>query len=76
MDQLGPIAVGEEIKNTITRTRAHTNTHCELPQVNRCSHGLSQMLRTICQLPFLLSTLGGLGDLLQNTTSTRTQTRK
>ena len=70
MDQLGQIAVGEEIKNTITHTHAHVDTHCELPQVNRCSHGLSQMLRAIRQLPFLLSTLGGLGDIHHNTTST------
>lgn len=73
MDQLGSIAVGEEIKITITRTRAHTNTHCELPQVNRCSHGLSQMLRTIRQLPFLLSTLGGLGDIHNLHTLTHTE---
>ncbi len=70
MDQLGQIAVGEEIKNTITHTRVRINTHCELPQVNRCSHGLSQMLRAIRQLPFLLSTLGGLGNNHHNTTST------
>lgn len=65
MDQLGQIAVGKKIKNTIT------HTHCELPQVNRCSCGLSQMLRTVHQLPFLLSTLGGLEDIRQNIASAR-----
>lgn len=74
MDQLGLIAAGEEIKNTITRTHALTNTHCELPQVNRCTRGLSQMLCTIRQLPFLLSTSGGLRDRLHNTTSTHVHT--
>lgn len=53
----------------MTHTHAHLNPHCELPQVNRCSHGLSQMLCAIRQLPFLLSTLGGMGEIHHNTTA-------